>query len=476
MLAPDMPISFRGSACLSFILVASCLAMSVAAAEDELIKAAPKWYCSGRDLDRKVVWNSEAPGHFAGSLSIGDGRILVGASDWKTCTMTALDLSGHLLWQAKHPSLNSRVHDYGQPIHSEACFDDGRVYYVSNRGELMCVALEGFRAGKSGEPDTNEAAHGATDVKVIWRIDMMKELGVFKRDWSDVGNPLCSPIIIGDLVFCVTGHGVPSSPFGTKHADPDPPSFLAVHKLTGKVAWSSNAPNNGILFSQWASPVQACVNGAHQVIFPGGDGLLYGFEPATGRLLWKLDCNRPDAIDPFREERPWEREAESRCGFLGSPIVHGTTLYVALNQSWETPRRHPLLAIDLATPDGQPKVRWQFAGPGWKGTPVSAAAGNGLIFVTSDDCILFALDEITGRECWRAELDESARNIYSAPVVHEGRVYAGAETSVTVFEATREKKCVGQYEFNMFYIGTPHFAEGQMFVADEQVIHAVRLP
>jgi len=468
-----MAISSRIFAVLLILLAA----LRAAGAGGDLIQPELIWNCGVGSRDTKQInWKFRVSGSFAGSLGAGGGRIMVGASDFTTCTMTALDTSGRVLWQARHPSLNSRVHDYGQPIHSVACFDGSRAYYVSNRGELMCVNLEGSRKGSNNQPLTSADGRRAEEADVVWKIDMMKDLGVFKRDWSDVGNPLSSPIIIGDLVFCVTGHGVPPGASGETRADPKPPSFLAVQKMTGKVAWSSNAPNAGIIFSQWSSPVQARVNGADQVIFPGGDGILYGFEPATGRLLWKLDCNPPGALDPFRERIPRERQAEARCGFVAMPIVHGTKLYVSLNENFESPQPHPLLAIDLAAPGGQPKLSWQFGDPAFKGTMVSAAVDNGLVFVTGNDGMLFALDEKSGRECWRARCESDARNLYASPVIYRGRVYAGGESAITVFEAARERKCVGQYQFDQVYLDTPKFAGDQMFVAVGEFVYALRVP
>jgi len=33
-----------------------------------------------------------------------------------------------------------------------------------------------------------------------------------------------------------------------------------------------------------------------QVVFPGGDGWVYSFEPKTGKLLWKFDANPKDSV------------------------------------------------------------------------------------------------------------------------------------------------------------------------------------
>jgi outer membrane protein assembly factor BamB len=212
-----------------------------------------------------------------------------------------MDGSGKLLWQARHPRIGSRIHDLEQPMRSKPFIDGDRVYYVSNRGELICADLEGFHDGANDGPFQNEDQTGSTDADFLWKIDMMAELGVFRREASDVGNPSSSPIVIGDLVFCVTGHGRTGSgelPYASTPSSPvhqEAPSFLAVQKLTGKIVWSSSAPGRDILLGQWSSPVHAQIRGVDLVIFPGGDGFLYGFEALSGTLLWEVDCNEPGA-------------------------------------------------------------------------------------------------------------------------------------------------------------------------------------
>ena len=468
-----------------FRLLRGCLILlaliSWSGAQDALIRTAPKWDCSLQSKDpSRVVWKSGVGGSYAGAMGMGGGRILVGSTDWRPGAggggiMTALDSSGRLLWRARHPGLKDRIHDMGQAIQSQPCFDGKCAYYMSNRGELMCVDVEGFRDGKNDGPFKGEKwDQGAEDVDIVWKIDLMGELGVFKREAGDVGNPIPSPIVLGDLVFCVTAHGVEGV---GKRADPKPPSFLAVHKLTGEIAWSSNAPGANIIYAQWSSPVCARVKGADQVIFPGGDGFLYGFEPTTGKQLWKLDCHIPGALDPHKKDF-WlnDKRLDSRFGFVGKPVVHEDMLYVALNDSFEFKVPLPLLAIHLPEPGGQPRIVWKFDDPAFKGTLTSATVEGGLLFVTDAHCTLFALDAKSGREWWRANLELDSNNLYASPVVYRGRVYSGGESTVTVFEAAREKKCVGQYEFGAAYPGTPQFADNQMFIAIGEYVYALRLP
>ena len=111
---------------------------------------------------------------------------------------------------------------------------------------------------------------------------MIKDLGVFPHNMSS-----SSPNIDGNLVFIVTGNGVDEAPHRYVPA-PNAPSFLAVDKVSGEVKWSKVGPGEGILHGQWSSPAIGVIGGVKQVVFPGGDGRLYAYEPETGKELWSL--------------------------------------------------------------------------------------------------------------------------------------------------------------------------------------------
>src|SRR4029077_9316844 len=109
----------------------------------------------------------------------------------------------------------------------------------------------------------------------------------------------CSPLAVGDTLFLITSNGVDEA-----HKDiprPDAPSFIAVNKKEGTVRWKTNLPSANLLkpganvkslidrglvlmHGQWSNPAFAVVDGQPQVIFPGGDGWLYAFEPDKGEL------------------------------------------------------------------------------------------------------------------------------------------------------------------------------------------------
>ena len=85
------------------------------------------------------------------------------------------------------------------------------VFYVSNRAELVCADVKGDGKGKA---------------KFLWKYDMRKELGV-----HICYLPSSSPLVIGDLVYVLTGNGVEVQ--SGELPNPNAPSFVAVNKKTG---------------------------------------------------------------------------------------------------------------------------------------------------------------------------------------------------------------------------------------------------
>src|SRR5207248_11570902 len=117
--------------------------------------------------------------------------------------------------------------------------EDHRLSYVSNRYEGTCASTEGFKAGQGGE-GTMPTYKDPTDARVLWKLDMMAELGVFPHNLA-----VCSPLIVGDTLFVITSNGVDEDHI--KIPQPAAPSFLALDKKTGEVKWKSNLPTEQLL-------------------------------------------------------------------------------------------------------------------------------------------------------------------------------------------------------------------------------------
>ncbi len=442
---------------------------------------------------RNIKWQARlGTKAFAGPV-IADGRVFIGTNNQrprnpgdidpmtgrpidKGVLMCFREADGKFLWQATHAKLASgRVNDWPlEGLPSMPAVDGNRLFYVSNRCELICA-------------DTRNG-------NAIWRLDMFGQLNVFPHNLA-----VCAPLVVGDLVFVVTGNGVDEDHITTP--SPAAPSFIAVHKRTGKVVWQNNAPTAKLLglklqgqarlqeilrlrergellmHAQWSSPSYTDVAGQPQVIFPGGDGWLCAFVPETGRLLWKFDCN-PKA------SRYGVGGRGTRSDFIAAPIVHAGRLYIGVGQDPEhNPGVGHLWCIDLAravakgrtnndhdvSPVGDnfdPAVAvncdsalaWHYGGMVaskeerarlqrsyyFSRTLSSCAVHDGLVYAADLLGILHCLDAATGKHCWT---HDTGKYVWSSPYYVDGKVYLGTDDDVVwVFGHGRQKRILAKNE------------------------------
>jgi outer membrane protein assembly factor BamB len=434
-----------------------------------------------------VVWRQPI-GTDAGSLVVirDQKKLLVGTNNGlprskkhqgdRGVLMCFSTEDGRFLWQATHPRLSWRGNDIpGTPIQSVPFVDRNRVYYVSNRGELICLDLDGFYDNENDGPFREEKSVEKTDADVVWSLDMVGKLGVFKRDAGDIGNPTSSPLVIGDHVYCVTGNGSlygSSSTAGPRVPAPNAPSFLAARSETGQVAWTSNAPGDRIMYAQWSSPVAGVVDGKQQVIFAGGDGFVYGFGPNSGDLLWKLDCNLPGTSDWTAAKRG------TKCFCVSAPTLIGDTLLVALSQDFEMSDlvHSPIVAIDMrrVQVEGRKAIRWTFADTGFQGTMGRVAVAGKLAFALDTRGVLVAVDAETGHVQWRRDLEDQP-SFLSSPVVSDGRIFVARGETLFAFTADSAGRCVGRWSFDETVAGTPVFQNDLVYVTTRKHVMALRL-
>src|SRR5690606_19085883 len=96
-----------------------------------------------------------------------------------------------------------RVNDWPREgICSAPVVEGNRLWYVSNRCEVVCADTEGFTDGKN-DGVQDEKYKSKIDGDIIWRLDMIEELGVFPHNLAT-----CSPLIVGDVLYVITSNGV----------------------------------------------------------------------------------------------------------------------------------------------------------------------------------------------------------------------------------------------------------------------------
>jgi hypothetical protein len=77
----------------------------------------------------------------------------------------------------------------------------------------MCVDVEGFADGENDGVVQDEADNEKGDADIIWKLDMMEDLGVFPHNLAT-----SSPLVDGDLVFLLTSNGVDEAHLEWKEA------------------------------------------------------------------------------------------------------------------------------------------------------------------------------------------------------------------------------------------------------------------
>ena len=108
---------------------------------------------------------------------------------------------------------------------------------------------------------------------------------------------------------------------------------VAVNKKTGKLVWENAAPATNILHGSWSNPSYGVIGDTPQVLFPGGDGWLYSFEPESGKLIWKFDMNPKDST--------WELGGRgTRNNVISTPVVHDGLIYIGVGQDPEHGEGH----------------------------------------------------------------------------------------------------------------------------------------
>jgi outer membrane protein assembly factor BamB len=420
---------------------------------------------------KNIKWVADLGGKSLGQPIVANGRVFVTKSDWKmnvgkAVLMALRETNGEILWRNSHDLPKNYWPAYGMPSAPAVVGDE--IYYLVPGGDVICA----------------QAATG----KVAWRYDMPKELKVsvgfgYGALFCIQRPPLASPLVVGDLVFVMTGNGANED---GELVSPGAPSFIALHRKTGKLVWQSNLPGANVIDCQWSSPTFAVVNNTPQVIFAGGDAVIYGFEPATGKLLWKCDCL------PTRKKRG-NHSRDMEPYFVAAPVVHGRRLYIGLGFAPESAGAWSktgcyFLCLDI-TKRGDVALQsyaaksennrdsalvWAFGGPivpePAKGrnfrfgpTFATAAVHDGLVYISEQHGFLHCLDAQTGQRYWWHDFQAA---IWGSPYWADGKVFIGTDDGqVCVFAHGKSKKLISSNEMDEFYLSTVAAANGTLFVA-----------
>jgi outer membrane protein assembly factor BamB len=383
--------------------------------------------------------------------------------------------SGKFLWQSAHPKLpQGRVNDWPlQGVCSTPYIEGDRLWYVSNRGEVICADTEGFTDGENDGPYTDEGETvktdegskrlpktGKTDEDIIWRFDMIGELDVFPHNLA-----AGSPLVVGDIVYTVTGQGVDEGHVNVPA--PMAPSLIALDKATGELMWEHSEPGENVLHGSWSNPSYAVIGGKGQVMYPGGDGWLYSFEPKTGKLLWKFDLN-PKGSEWILGGRG------TRNNVISTAVIHDGLIYIGVGQDpehGEGPGN--FYAIDAAGKSGDISGQhlWHVGGDEFHRTMSSAAVADGLLYIADLSGFLYCFDAKTGEKHWMYDLFAA---VWGSAFVADGKVYIGDEDGdLAVLKAGKKMELLHESNLGAAVYTTPVAADGVIYVSSRTKLFAI---
>jgi outer membrane protein assembly factor BamB len=414
---------------------------------------------------KNVKWVAALGSQSYGNPVVANGYVLVGTNNEaprdakeqgdKGILMAFRESDGEFLWQHVNDKLAAgRALDWPfQGVCSSPVIEGDVAYYVSNRGELVALDLKGFKDGKN-DGWQGEKLKGPMDADVLWKFDMIEEVGASPHNMAN-----SSPVIYGNLIFVSTSNGQDESHVNVP--SPKAPSMIAVDKKTGTLKWEVNNVQDKILHGQWSSPAVFKAGDVVQVAMGEGDGWIRGYEAETGKLLWAFDSNPKESVWP-----------KTRNEVIATPVFHDGLLYIANGQDPEHGEGvGHLYAID-------PTKRGDITRSGlvWHYDKIrrsisTGAVYNGMLFYSDFSGFLHCLDAKTGQVHWTHDMLAA---IWGSPMVIDGKVYLGDEDGdVTVLEAAKVKKVIGEYNMGSSVYSTPVPANGVLYIMNRNQLWAL---
>jgi len=450
---------------------------------------------------QNLKWVAKLGGQSYGNVTVAKGKVFIGTNNEsprdprhqgdRSILMCFDEKTGDLLWQLVVPKLASgKVNDWESlGLLSSPTIEGDRVYVVTSRCEVLCLDINGMANGNDG-PFKDEAQYvvkdviidkgkptehpappiqpGPKDADIIWRYDMIDELGVFPHNASD-----CAPLIVGDRVYVNTSNG---QDWGHSNIpSPNAPSLIALDKRTGELVGEDDAKIGPHIFhGQWSSPSSGAVDGRQLIFFGGGNGICYAFDPAPVKegdsaylkKVWWYDCNPPER-KKFRYP-----DADGPSEINATPVFWKNRIYTAVGQDPEHGEGIGILTCIDATKTGditQTGKIWSYDKIHRSLSTVSITP-DGLLFVGDFSGYLHCFDAETGKLYWTHDLKA---HVWGSTLVADGKVYIGDEDGdLVVLEASKEKKVLSVTNLGAPVYSTPVAAGGTLYVSSNSHLFA----
>ena|SRR5436190_2541459 len=407
---------------------------------------------------RNIAWIANVGDSSFGSPVVSDGLVWVGTNNQvprdPACTVDASVLmcfraqDGKFLWQhasPRKPGMDKHG-DWGRyPLRCTPLVEGDRLWFINNCWEVICLDIGPLKRGERVPVE-------------VWRTDLVVRAGV----WPQVhGMGFGIALSIGPSfegkIYVSTGNGLDWKT--NKPARPEAPALVCLDTNTGEIIGRERSGISARTFTaNWSSPVVVREGDRALLLFGGGDGFLYAFDPVpagelgTLRELWRVDCRR---------------EGED-VGITATPVVHQGRIFVALGHESDSGGPGGLHCIEVATG----RRIWSLRE--FDRTCSSFIVHDGLLVAPSATGIVYGLDAATGNRIWEYDMLTS---VTTSPMMADGRVYlTNSDDEVVILDVRARGKKPGALKRELAGCGlsSPVYSNDTLYVVGRRHLYAIR--
>lgn len=363
-----------------------------------------------------VVWRQAVPGSGWSSPSVADGRVYLTAAipvedgkegDLALCAIAFDAATGKPLWQTEifrqESDKAAKIHTKNSHASPTPLVDDGQVIVHFGHQGIACLTRDG---------------------EIAWKNDELKYPPVH----GNGGSPV---LFDGKLVFSCDGA---SDPF-----------LAAVDRRSGDLIWKTPRACDMVKKFAFSTPLVFEVAGRKQIASPGA-GSVGGFDPATGKELWRVRYDGYSVIP-----RP----------------VYGHGL-VYISTGYDSP------VVMAIRPDGKgdvtdTHVAWTLS-KGAPNTPSLLLVGDEL-YMVSDRGIATCADAATGEVHWQHRI---GGGFSASPVYAEGRIYLQDEDGeCTVVAAGKKFQKLAENAIAERTLASYAVTDGGLFIRGDKHLYRI---
>jgi outer membrane protein assembly factor BamB len=250
-------------------------------------------------------------------------------------------------------------------------------------------------------------------------------------------GPGSSPILWGDRLIV--------------HCDGSDAQYIAALDIaTGRIAWKTDRSGKmnaePQLKKSYGTPLVVEIGGQPHVVSPAANWL-YGYDPATGRELWKV---------PY-----------GQLGFSIAPRPVAGHGMVYMSTAFTQPQ---LLAVTLD--NNNPAIAWRYA----KQMPniCSPLLVGDELYTISDKGIMTCLDALTGSVYWTERLPG---NYAASPLFADGKIYvANRSGETTVLAPGKSFQSLGSGKLDGQILASPAAIGQALYVRTDKALYRIAQP